>query len=78
MNSYFANRPSIDSPVPLPSDSSSSAPEASHTHHASGLIPHEHPFTVEVKQEDDRIDRIIITCSCGQSLELHCRYDQSG
>lgn len=43
-----------------------------------GMVRHSHPPeavpTVEVIKEGDKVVRLVVRCSCGESIEVECLY----
>jgi len=75
MKSFLSDRPRIPtpgSPVPPPAFATVETPANAaprppvHVNHP--------PATVECIREGDRIARIIVTCSCGERVEIECLY----
>lgn len=54
-----------------PSDAVARA--AAHKHEASGNRP-----TVEAVKQGDKVVRIVVTCSCGERIEIDCLYPGGG
>jgi hypothetical protein len=44
-----------------------------HQDHASGAGPH-----VECVKQGDKVTRLIVTCACGERIEIECLYPAGG
>jgi hypothetical protein len=88
MKSFLSDRPRVKTPtvnvsvpVPFPSaaggakPASGSARPAGHGHPAGG---HTVASKVECVREGDRVTRIIVTCACGEQIEVDCLYAAGG
>lgn len=84
MKSFLHGRKSSDSPALRPPAPGSAATvllgtrvPAAHTH-APGPAHIQPgagaPATVEVMKEGDKVVRLIVTCSCGERVEVECLY----
>ena len=55
------------------------APASHHAYHSEGLVkqaptgPH-----VETVKEGDKIVRLVVTCGCGEKIEIDCLYPANG
>lgn len=55
------------------------APTAHHAYHSEGLVkpalsgPH-----VEAVKEGDKVVRLVVTCACGERIEIDCLYPANG
>ncbi len=74
MKSFLSDRPRIGTPAhPAPAVSAfavatvGAAPLARHAHPGEGTH-------IECVREGDRIIRLVITCACGERIEIDCLY----
>lgn len=72
-----ALRPPAPAPTAVSSSLSGTRVPAVHTH--AHLPAHVQPgtgapATVEVVKEGDKVVRLIVTCSCGERVEVECLY----
>jgi hypothetical protein len=85
MKSFLHGRKSLESPAlrPPPAAPSASASlpgtrvPATHTHaHMPTQVQPGTgtPATVEVVKEGDKVVRLIVTCACGERVEVECLY----
>lgn len=51
-------------------------PQKNHAHGAQGLVRPATPAGphVETVKEGDKIVRLVVTCSCGEKIEIDCLY----
>lgn len=49
------------------------ATASAHKHHKEGTGP-----TVETIKQGDKVVRLIVTCSCGERIEIDCLYPAGG
>lgn len=86
MKSFLSDRPRHDQPaVPAPPASADAAPAGglARLAGAPALITHAHPAggrthgapSVECIREGGRVARLVVTCSCGERIEIDCKYD---
>ncbi len=74
MKSFLSDRPRIGTPVPP------APPVSAFAHAAGGSAPvarHVHPgegTRIDCVREGDRITRLVITCACGERIEIDCLY----
>jgi len=77
MKPFLAGRPTMEGVALRPSTGSleSSAPLSSgHSHGQSpGLVP-----SVECVKQGDKVVRLIVTCTCGERIEVECLYPAGG
>ncbi len=81
MKSFLSGRPAHDQPAPIHDDAASAAGRvrlhpahsiaANHTGAATGP-------SVECVREGDKVVRLIVTCTCGERVEIDCLYPSSG
>lgn len=78
MKPFLSGRPQISSNAPLksiaglsPAEAVSRAKSAKHDH--GGAVP-----SVETVKQGDKIVRLIVTCSCGERIEIDCVYPTGG
>lgn len=63
---------SLSAPLAAPS-----APHVFPQRNAPSAAPHSGP-QVEVVKQGDKVTRLIITCSCGERIEVDCLYPANG
>lgn len=79
MKSFLSDRPRVGGPAnPPPTPAALAGPtpalhaatdhSRSHGHVSKG------PATVECVREGDRVARLIVTCPCGERIEIDCVY----
>ena len=81
MKPFLAGRPSLQGASHKSSatalDSASALPQvggSGHTHgHGRGAGP-----SVECIKQGDKVVRLVITCTCGEKIELECLYPAGG
>ncbi len=84
MKSFLSDRPRVNAPtvnasVPVPFPSALAGPKnpvapgrpAAHGH---GAVAHPAAAKVDCIREGDRVTRIIVTCACGERIEVDCLY----
>ena len=79
MKDFLQNRPRVAAPGghPKPGDT---APSPLFDAALLGAIPsggggrHGHDATVEAIKEGDRVTKLIVTCRCGEKIEILCAY----
>ncbi len=55
------------------------APAHHHPLHTEGTVrPAVHGPSVEAVKEGDKVVRLIVTCSCGERIEIDCLYPANG
>jgi hypothetical protein len=78
MKSFLSGRPQHDQPS-LARDAAASGGALPHLHHAhaasSGGAPSSSGGpTVECVKQGDKVVRLIVTCACGERIEIDCLY----
>lgn len=63
-----ATAPTREAPRP-PSAAKPAAAAHAHSHASAGAGP-----SVEVVKEGDKVVRLIVTCTCGERVEVECLY----
>ena len=51
---------------------------ASHSHGGRKVVDSESAPTVECVKQGDKVVRLIVTCSCGERIEIDCLYPGMG
>lgn len=86
MKSFLSDRPRVDAPtvhlensgepsVFSPAGFSAKAAPHAHAHGRGGTAGADAGGTrVDCVREGDRITRLVITCSCGERIEIDCLY----
>ncbi len=81
MKSFLSDRPRVpgpSTPPPVPAPLAGPAPSKTPTGHPAAEHARAHstrgPSTVECVREGDRISRLIVTCPCGERIEIDCVY----
>lgn len=87
MKSFLSDRPRITAPVVIHADAATgftalaSVAAGAHPHatvaRKESAAPAGHPggsAQVECVREGDKIARLIITCACGERIEIDCLY----
>ena len=73
MKSFFSDRP--DSAFPALRPLADTQPEASSLGGAKpGATGHAHQPAVECIKQGDKVTRLIVTCACGERIEIDCLY----
>lgn len=82
MKHFLAGRPTVDAPALRPPSGActelpvgsalKSTPAAAGSHHAG------HGPTVECVKQGDKVVRLVITCACGERIEVECLYPAGG
>jgi hypothetical protein len=59
------------------------APASAHAAAGPGLHPPDHAHaaagaTVEVVKEGDKVVRLVVTCGCGERVDIECLYPAGG
>lgn len=82
MKSFLTGRPRHDEPALPRPDGSGSAPLArDHAAHATGERGHVRSAagpSVECVKQGDKVVRLIVTCGCGERIEVDCLYPNAG
>lgn len=75
MKPFLLGRNSLDSaPLRLASPPPV-LPVRGHKHHDSAA---ESSASIEVIRDGDKILRLVVTCSCGEKIEVNCLYPANG
>lgn len=84
MKSFLSDRPRHDQPAaPAPADAMPASGGLARLAGAPALIAHAHPAggrvhgapSVECIREGGRVARLVVTCACGERIEIDCKYD---
>jgi hypothetical protein len=82
MNSFLQGKKSLAMPaLRLPPGLAASPAPARATPHvslASAATPHVAGPNVEVVKEGDKVVRLVVTCACGERVEIECLYPAGG
>lgn len=78
MKSFLSGRPQVSANALQPVADSKvfdSARVISHAHHKGGTMPpHGNAPAIECIKQGDKVTRIVVTCSCGERIEIDCMY----
>jgi hypothetical protein len=73
MKSFLSDRPRVSTPGSPEEPASAFAP-APKTSPACSGAPAGRATSVECVREGDRVTRLIVTCACGERVEIDCLY----